>query len=57
MTDTADEKPQHATRPMLPEEQEVGSDDPETQAEIILAESEARTQDPDAGVGESPSNV
>lgn len=57
MTDTADQHPPHDTRPMLPEEQEVGSDDPETQAEVILAESEARTQDPDAGVGEGPEDA
>ena len=31
---------------LLPEEQEAGSDDPESQAEAILEESEARTLDP-----------
>jgi hypothetical protein len=30
---------------LLPEEQIVGSDDPEAQAETILAESDARTAD------------
>lgn len=32
---------------LLPEEQAVGSDDPEAQAEAILAESEERTEDPE----------
>jgi hypothetical protein len=32
---------------LLPEEQLVGSDDPELQAEMILAESEERTVHPD----------
>ena len=31
---------------LLPEEQAVGSDNPEAQAEAILVESEARTLDP-----------
>lgn len=35
---------------LLPEELTVGSDDPQAQAEAILRESEARTQDPDAGI-------
>jgi hypothetical protein len=33
---------------LLPEEQAVGSDDPEAQAEQILAESDERTMDRDA---------
>ena len=32
---------------LLPEERAVGSEDPEAQAEVILADSEARTSDPD----------
>lgn len=32
---------------LLPEEQAVGSDDPLTQAEVILEESRERTEDPD----------
>ena len=31
---------------LLPEEQEAGSDDPEAQAEAILADSDRRTEDP-----------
>lgn len=32
---------------LLPEERVVGSDDPQAQAEAILAESEERTEHPD----------
>ena len=32
---------------LLPEEQAVGSDDAQTQAQIILEESRERTEDPD----------
>ena len=32
---------------LLPEEQAVGSDDPQAQAEVILADSDARTEDPE----------
>lgn len=32
---------------LLPEETEAGSDDPETQAEAILAESDERVDDPE----------
>jgi len=32
---------------LLPEEQAVGSDDPEEQARVILEESEERTEHPD----------
>ena len=35
---------------LLPEELAVGSDDPQAQAEAILAESEERVTDPDAGI-------
>ena len=34
---------------LLPEEEHAGSDDPEAQAQVILADSEARTQDPETG--------
>ena len=34
---------------LLPEEQAVGSDDPEAQAKAILEESEERTEHPDPG--------
>jgi hypothetical protein len=33
---------------LLPEERSVGSDDPQAQAEAILAESQERTEHPDA---------
>jgi hypothetical protein len=36
---------QRRAESLLPEEQEVGSDDPVAQAEEILAESDARTAD------------
>ena len=32
---------------LLPEEKEAGSDDPQAQAEAILADSEERTEDPE----------
>jgi hypothetical protein len=35
---------------LLPEEQAVGSDDPQEQAKVILEESEGRTEHPDADV-------
>ena len=34
---------------LLPEEQAVGSDDPQAQAQAILEESEERTEHPDPG--------
>lgn len=49
----AEDVPTHtvATRAdLLPEEITVGSDDPQAQAEAILQESEARVEDPDAGI-------
>ena len=38
---------------LLPEEQSAGSADPEAQAEAILAESDARTEDPEGTRAES----
>lgn len=38
---------------LLPEELAVGSDDPHSQAEAILAESEDRTEHPDPGDSQS----
>ena len=38
---------------LLPEEQAAGSDDPEAQARAILAESEERTEQPEATRRES----
>ena len=38
---------------LLPEEQAAGSDDPEAQAEQILAESDERTDDPEGTRAES----
>ena len=35
-------------RPLTPEEQEAGSDDPAAQSAAIMAESEQRTRDRDA---------
>lgn len=39
---------------LLPEELAVGSDDPESQAQVILEESERRTEDPAGTQQESP---
>lgn len=36
---------------LLPEEQAVGSDDPEAQAEAVLADSDERTDDPEGTRG------
>jgi hypothetical protein len=45
MSDTPDAKRvQGRANALLPEEREVGSDDPEAQAEQILTESDARTE-------------
>ncbi|MGI8678870.1 MAG: hypothetical protein ACR2LX_09320 [Jatrophihabitans sp.] len=38
---------------LLPEEQQAGSDDPEREAEIILEDSDARTERPEATKRES----
>jgi hypothetical protein len=38
---------EHRAADLLPEEQAVGSDDAERQAEIILEDSDARTADPE----------
>ena len=52
MTEQPDQVERRAQ--LLPEERTVGSDDPHEQAEVILEESQARTDDP-AGTGaESP---
>jgi hypothetical protein len=37
----------HTRAELLPEEQAAGSDDPETQARAILAESDERTEHPE----------
>ena len=39
---------------LLPEEVAAGSDDPQAQAEAILAESDRRTTEPEATQQESP---
>ncbi|WP_341229508.1 hypothetical protein [Nocardioides salarius] len=59
--DATDPTPEHAPHPdahpdsdavasraeLLPEEKEAGSDDPQAQAEAILADSQERTEDPE----------
>jgi phage protein D len=45
---TPDEQQIHRRARLLPEEQAVGSDDAEAQAEAVLTESEIRTNVPDA---------
>jgi hypothetical protein len=47
MTEPADETTVDHRAELLPEEQTAGSDDPEAQAEAILAESAERTEHPD----------
>lgn len=42
---------------LLPEEEAAGSDDPVSQAEAILAESEERTNDPEGTQEESPQTL
>lgn len=37
----------HPERHLLPEEEQAGSDDAQRQAEVILEDSEARTEDPE----------
>lgn len=55
MPDTPDpERVRRRADELLPEEQEAGSDDPIAQAEEILAESDARTEDRDDPVGSQP---
>ncbi len=48
---TPDEERVASRADLLPEEEEAGSDDPEAQAEAILADSEERTTDRDAAPG------
>ncbi|MFW5473774.1 hypothetical protein ACOCJ5_10725 [Knoellia sp. CPCC 206450] len=45
--DTEDDDNVGSRAELLPEEQVVGSDDPEAQARAILAESEERTEHPE----------
>jgi hypothetical protein len=54
MTDEPDPRRVHQrAEELLPEEIAAGSADPEAQAEEILAESDARTEDREAPPGES----
>ncbi|WGL50748.1 hypothetical protein P5P86_12315 [Nocardioides sp. BP30] len=57
MSSDADPRPdeQHveSRADLLPEEEAAGSDDPREQAEVILQESEERTQDPGGTAAES----
>jgi hypothetical protein len=50
MSDIPDEDHIKSRAELLPEEVAAGSDDPHAQAEVILEESRARTEDP-AGTG------
>ncbi len=47
MVDPADETRIEHRTDLLPEEQAVGSEDPEGQAEAILAESDERVEEPE----------
>lgn len=54
MSQTSPDDDRIATRAeLLPEEQEAGSEDPEAQAEAILADSDERVQDPEGTRRES----
>jgi hypothetical protein len=44
MTDPADESRIESRAQLLPEEETAGSDDPEAQAQVILADSDERTE-------------
>lgn len=48
---TADDERVASRAELLPEEQAAGSDDPQAQAEAILADSEARTESREASPG------
>lgn len=50
-TDSGDPRVAARSDELLPEEKAVGSDDPETQAEAILEESDERTDDRNAAPG------
>ena len=64
MTDTSDtsdtpetpdpDRVRHRAEELLPEEREAGSDDPIAEAEEILAESDARTEDRENPPGPAP---
>lgn len=47
MTEPSDDPRVTERSHLLPEEEAVGSEDPMSQAEAILAESDERTQDPE----------
>jgi hypothetical protein len=47
MTSDADQDRIEERAHLLPEEQSVGSDDPDAQAEAILEESDQRVEDPE----------
>jgi hypothetical protein len=47
VTESSDEARVERRADLLPEEQTVGSDDPEAQAEAILEESDRRTDHPE----------
>jgi hypothetical protein len=48
MSHDSDERVERRAADLLPEELAVGSDDPQAQAEAILADSDVREADPDA---------
>ena len=53
MSQSPDDERIESRAELLPEEQAAGSDDPEAQAEQILAESDERTDDPEGTRAES----
>jgi hypothetical protein len=57
MTEPADRERIETRADLLPEELAAGSDDPEKQAEAILAESDDRTDHPDSTQEESTQTV
>lgn len=52
-TDPADRERIETRAELLPEEERAGSDDPDAQAEAILAESDERTDEPERTQRES----
>ena len=53
MSQSPDDERIESRAELLPEEQAAGSEDPEAQAEQILAESDERTDDPEGTRAES----
>ena len=53
MSEPDPDRVEHRAAELLPEEVHAGSDDPRRQAEIILEDSDARTNDPEGTARDS----